>query len=234
MFAMVYIFMILSHHVVASFGNFQATRQRHYCKAFNAVSVWIVEAEPGFVDEDDNLEEGEECIRAVKAFASSSEGEERFLCAGALVKHKDSTIHTAWTADAILDNGGPNLQLQGALLVLDDMVYTHLQHERTMDTFVLHCGADPHSEFHCASYRAATLRGFVRLRSVVDSVNFQYDDLDAMVFDWKIGHQWYKQEALSSLTVAESILELPGDERVGLNAGDDSARRRDTGAIQDV
>eukprot|EP00537_Pseudo-nitzschia_pungens_P005593 CAMPEP_0172367116 /NCGR_PEP_ID=MMETSP1060-20121228/19300_1 /TAXON_ID=37318 /ORGANISM="Pseudo-nitzschia pungens, Strain cf. cingulata" /LENGTH=441 /DNA_ID=CAMNT_0013091241 /DNA_START=102 /DNA_END=1427 /DNA_ORIENTATION=- len=168
-------------------------------------SVWIEDAEEGFVDEDENLEPGEVCLKSVKSFASGvvsdravdirlirevGDGfrgnerddetvEKRFLSAGALVQRpsysysdkeeradgqwndagntseEDSSslaaaaptappptatatapttttafICDAWMADSILSEGGPNLQLQGALQVLDDLFLFHLQREQ--------------------------------------------------------------------------------------------------------
>jgi len=161
--------------------------------------IWIEDAEEGFVDEDENLEPGEVCLKSVKSFASGvvpvvasskresisqststsirvvrhgiadtnpekkidneddEEYEKRFLSAGALVQrpsyHKDqyhdddddhnkspssvkaatetgTGICDAWMADSILTEGGPNLQLQGALRVLDDLFLFHLQREQ--------------------------------------------------------------------------------------------------------
>eukprot|EP00551_Chaetoceros_affinis_P009439 CAMPEP_0203667652 /NCGR_PEP_ID=MMETSP0090-20130426/4449_1 /ASSEMBLY_ACC=CAM_ASM_001088 /TAXON_ID=426623 /ORGANISM="Chaetoceros affinis, Strain CCMP159" /LENGTH=386 /DNA_ID=CAMNT_0050531877 /DNA_START=63 /DNA_END=1223 /DNA_ORIENTATION=- len=150
------------------------------------VNVWIEEAEEGFVDEDENLMMGEQCLFATKAFAGSLLGREevkedqniflhenkvdnnnqdkRLLCAGALVQrssypfppslstndsesisgsiidnywdqddnHGDSTCRVlttlpvcdAWMADGYMDE--TNLQYQGALLILDELLYHHL------------------------------------------------------------------------------------------------------------
>lgn len=145
--------------------------------------VWIEEAEEGFVDDEENLEPGEVCLRSIKSFASGAplkgeaasnnraapgdskavpsisiafeireeeeECDRRFLSAGALVQrpryddepengsgntsdtNSDTTgICDAWMADSLLKEGGPNLQLMGALLVLDDLFLHHLQRER--------------------------------------------------------------------------------------------------------
>jgi len=167
-------------------------------------SVWIQEAEKDFVEEDENLEEGEICLRAVKAFASpppnDDSGPPRFLCAGALVQRptssslSSSSSHTphkicnAWTADSILDEGGPNLQYQGAVLVLLDLFLFHLQSYsddlpdnqnpniiiEALRTFVVKCGSTSstnhdddndndggfNNEWTCASYMAAKQYGF--------------------------------------------------------------------------
>ena len=151
--------------------------------------VWVKEAEEGFVDEEENLEPGEVCLRSVKSFASAvprnsdstiridfeidDVENRRFLSAGALVRrpfydNDDSNeICDAWMADSLLNEGGPNLQLMGALLVLDDLFLDHLQRElenhraknqmenenpstdqadddswaiRALENFVVHCG----------------------------------------------------------------------------------------------
>ena len=210
--------------------------------------VWIEDAEDGFVDEDENLEPGEVCLKSIKSFAGPPAGpatsndvttdtdtdtdtnndaslpfpsinvreitkknnnddddddnEKRFLSAGALVQRPsydensddldidddgaiNSTTATdralstaaicdAWTADSILTKGGPNLQLQGALQVLDELFLFHLKREhllsenmensnnginenitaistvdpsvRALRNFVLHCGEDDEDE----------------------------------------------------------------------------------------
>jgi hypothetical protein len=164
--------------------------------------VWIEEAEEGFVDEEENLEPGEVCLRSVKSFASgdstNNEGvdsqgpstirvefevfDRRFLSAGALVRRPcydsesdnddtaDATgVCDAWMADSLLTDGGPNLQLKGALLVLDDLFLHHLQRERehhqssdngtrvndvaddswaiqALRNFVVHCGDEDEEE----------------------------------------------------------------------------------------
>jgi hypothetical protein len=101
-------------------------------RQLHAVKVWVELAEDGFVDEDENLMTGETCLRAVKAYAASTSSTQehdttnhnettaskRFLCAGALVQRPHSQMCDAWMADCLLDE--TNLQLQGALLILDD------------------------------------------------------------------------------------------------------------------
>ena len=96
--------------------------------------IWIEPAEDGFVDHDENLEEGEILVKAVKAFSANQDNDDKkFLCAGALIQRPPSptstdvnmTIYDAWMADAIMDgNGGPNLQIQGAMGILDEL-YRH-------------------------------------------------------------------------------------------------------------
>ena len=131
----------------------------------NAVKIWIEPAEEGFVDEEENLEEGERCLVSVKAFASHTAGSSSsiggdatdedandghddgydplFLCAGALVRRpceKDRassssiSICDAWmggaaattsTTDSV--GSGPNLEIQGAIQVLDHLLLHHLK-----------------------------------------------------------------------------------------------------------
>lgn len=164
--------------------------------------VWVEEAEEGFVDEEENLEPGEVCLRSVKSFASG-ETDRRFLSAGAVVKRpsydssaqQQQQVCDVWIADSLLKQGGPNLQLRGALLVLDDLFLDHLQREqqtfretesesdkhddswaiRALQNFVVHCGDDDtihpetwRSTSHvAASAMAASLRGFVPLKEMV-------------------------------------------------------------------
>ena len=116
----------------------------HYCKlgslsstefhlANRGVNIWIEEAEEGFVDEDENLMMGEQCLFAIKAFAGSLLGREevkeeqnmflnenevdnnsqdkRLLCAGALVQRPSypfppslSTDDSESMSGSIIDN----------------------------------------------------------------------------------------------------------------------------------
>lgn len=198
----------------------------------NAIHVWIEEAEDGFVDPDENLQDGEICLRAVKAFASDPENihSKRFLCAGALIQRPDTDICDAWTADALEDNnGGPNLQVLGALQILDDLFQHHLQRRpnavEALQTFCVQCGSG-NDEYSCASRMAATTRGFRSLRRQVevDSI-YQEDDyedtLDGLVFDTGLGRRRYEQVlAVSELVAGEDekdcgaaqILQLLPDE----------------------
>jgi len=211
----------------------------HHYQNASPVTVWVEDAESGFVDADDNLEDGEICLRAVKAFASpppspstsvttlkfndySDEEEQqdkRFLCAGALVRRplttmvdeesnagsqqsslsstSSSRICDVWIADSILDDGGPNLQIQGAAQVLDTLFLDFLVREQNgnnnnsginnddsdnkdqavnntdlsiecLRNFIVHCGENLDQDHTCASFMAAqTMRGFVPLRDAV-------------------------------------------------------------------
>jgi hypothetical protein len=211
--------------------------------------VWVEDAEEGFVDEDENLESGEICLKSVKAFASSSAADstisiretnkddnQRFLCAGALVQRPTAAddpfspvICDAWMADAILNEGGPNLQFQGALQVLDELFLFHLERYygnssgsaqntgsnqsravEALRTFVLHSGESVENEWACASFMASQARGFVPLKDVVRtssiySSHFFENDLDGLVFDPIKGTELY-QRATSDTT--KQILRL--------------------------
>lgn len=165
--------------------------------------VWAQDAEDGFVDSEENLEEGEVCHRAVKAFSSThddDDDEATFLCAGALVQRPNGCVCDAWTADA--EDGIPNLQLQGAVKVLDELFLHHLKESNNtaypvaaLRNFVLQC------ETECASYMAGQSRGFRSLKDMVrdDSIyseEYYGDDaLDGMVFDYEVGKRLYEQVA---------------------------------------
>ena len=201
----------------------------------NRPSVWIEEAEEDFVDDEENLEEGEVCIRSVKAFATPLEPSEdpRFLCAGALVQRPPaSLVCDAWTADSILEEGGPNLQFQGALQVLDDLLLCHLERhsENTvlgLQTFVVKCGS-LESDYTCASYMAAKSRGFrplqelLRVNSIYTLSHYSYD-LDGMVLDVIQGRKIYEQMATcevgklsekASQMAAKIYRRLPDDDTI--------------------
>ena len=93
--------------------------------------ILVEEAETGFVDDKENLEEGETLLRAVKAFGLCGGGQEDaarrkdFLCAGALVQRPtyDATTHDIWVADSLEEDGlSPNLQVKGAMQVIDELL----------------------------------------------------------------------------------------------------------------
>jgi hypothetical protein len=172
--------------------------------------IWVEDAEDGFVDSQENLEEGETCRLSLKAFASDPDDEEgeRLLCAGALVQRPASSVSDAWTADAILSKGGPNLQLNGAVKLLDEMFLFHLKNDPNnpgaLKNFVLKCGSST-SEFSCASHMAGQLRGFrplrdmVRVNSIYTVEHYEEDsDMEGMVFDYQLGKRSYEQVALTS------------------------------------
>lgn len=216
-------------------------------RRLHAVKVWVELAEDGFVDEDENLMTGETCLRAVKAYAASTSSTQehdtnhnettaskRFLCAGALVQRPNSQMCDAWMADCLLDE--TNLQLQGALLILDDLFEFHLrrntregtgddddqqqqqqpqQHKQydfrknVIHTFVVQSGSLD-SEYHCASYMAATLRGFRPFKDISRdtaaciSKDFEMavvqdeEDPNAMIFDLRHGLEQYMSEKVQS------------------------------------
>lgn len=186
------------------YSSLRTTASVMYQFSHNVPEIWVEEAEDDFVDEDENLEEGEVCHRSVKAFASSPGKSSsaklmtpRFLGAGALVQRPgDSLVCDAWTGDAILEEGGPNLQVPGACMILDDLLLFHLQRQHGDDnadsilglqTFVVKCG-DMESEYSCASYMAAMCRGFQPLKDAVRENTIYssslYDkDLDGFVID---------------------------------------------------
>jgi len=157
------------------------------------------------VDEEENLEEGEVCVLALKAYSFSGaraeemdgegavdcaddekrcRGDRRFLCAGALVRRPASAggTYDAWTADAETDGDEVNLQLEGAFRVLDGLFLRYLEERagegalsrsgttllgRLFTDLAIQCGT-PNGDCTCASYRAATLRGF---RPAVDMLS---------------------------------------------------------------
>lgn len=200
-------------------------------------TIWMQDAEEDFVDEDENLEDGEICLKSVKAFASPAvEGDApRFLSAGALVQRGslvDENIRCvcdAWTADAILEEGGPNLQLQGACLVLDELLLTHLQHQQedpigALQTFVVQCGSIE-KETSCASYMAAYSRGFRPLKNLLressiytKSTYASSGSLDGMLLDTGIARDAYGRlvevDCPNHGTISQILQLLPEDDLV--------------------
>lgn len=178
--------------------------------------MYIEEAEDGFVDHEENLEEGEMCVKVLKAFATDKDDEKLFLCAGALVLRAPSpiatdatnmTIYDAWMADAIMGGkGGPNLQVQGAMCVLDDLYRLFLStcaddRDHNNAVFVVQCGRAT-SEYTCASYSAALSRGFRPIEDMIaqgyspegesESSSFWRDEVvDGLVLDPAVAIERY-------------------------------------------
>jgi hypothetical protein len=184
--------------------------------------VWIEHADDGFVDEDENLMTGEVCLRSMKAFASDpDDGEKRFLGAAALVSRpssdSDSDICDCWMADSVLKE--TNIQVQGAMLLLDDLFYYHLQRsnantvEGMISSFVVQSGS-AESEYHCASYMAALNRGFKPLKDLtydqshayahLEHLDLEDEDLDSLVFDISSGIERYFLNRSSDLAMSIS------------------------------
>jgi hypothetical protein len=187
-----------------------------------ATKIWIEPAEDGFVDEDENLMYGEVCLRSMKAFASDPDdkGNKRFLGAAALIQRESSDICDCWMADSLLEE--TNLQLQGAMMLLDDLFYYHLQRsnansvEGMISSFLVQSGrAD--SEYHCASYMAALNRGFQPLSDLsydtnhiyahLENIDLENEDLDALVFDISRGVERYSlnQSSIVAMSISQII-----------------------------
>lgn len=151
-------------------------------------TVWIEDAEDGFVDDNENLMLGEKCLKSVKAFAQDTisihddddddDQEKRFLGAAALAQRPQpfSDIHDCWIADALMDE--TNAQFKGAIKLLDHLFLFYLQSmkgritqspfsiQKVVSCFIVQCG-HPDSEYHCASYMAALYRGFKPLKDMI-------------------------------------------------------------------
>lgn len=190
------------------------------------VQVWIEEAEDGFVDSEENLEEGEVCIRAVKAFASNPdeerEGGKRFLCAGALVQRPKVEGHVAlydaWMADSVMDNGGPNLQKLGALKIIDELFLYHLEHNQddgisALKSFMVQCSGE--DDFTCASYHAILDRGFAPICELLqqektiynlDDYPGEFSDLEGNLFNCTVGIPRYEQLASATSMNSDSMV----------------------------
>lgn len=211
-FAAVWLVVIVAGVVEGFLARHPTVRHRRQIMAqlSSIPEIWIEDAEDGFVDEEENLEEGEKCLLSLKAFATDPDDQEgeRLLCAGALVQRPDSSVCDAWTADALLSKGGPNLQLNGAVKLLDEMFLCHLKNDpnnpRALLNFVLQCGSAV-SEYSCASNMAGQLRGFrplqdmLRVNSIYTAEYYGEDcDLEGMVFDYRVGKRAYEQLAMTS------------------------------------
>lgn len=166
-----------------------------------SLSISICEAEPGFVSEE-NMEPGEELVRAVKAF----DGSKNFLCAGALLdRYSESAschVHDTWIADSIEYGVGPNLQIRGAQGVLDELFLTFLENTQDGDespdwgSFNVLAGSGKGTTM--ASRAAALSRGFT-VEATCD------DSAEALLrFDPDNGLRAYRAAAKESPT-AENV-----------------------------
>lgn len=253
---------ILWNQYVLAF-NYGAKRNMFQSQRFRSLNskVWIEKAEDDFVDEDENLMTGEICLASYKAFAQQqllpeiAEGEDRarahltsftttarsaqekrFLGAAALVQRSSkSTICDCWMADTLIDE--TNVQLKGAILLLDQLFSIHLRNttwisNRSRDkgnclisplySFVVQCGR-PDSEYHSASYMAALNRGFQplkdliyfddeegryqHLRSNLTHLDLDDENTDALIFDLSRGIESYTKHASTS-EIAREILDM--------------------------
>ncbi len=186
--------------------------------------IELREAEAHFVDEEENLEEGEKLLRAIKAFDDRGV----MLCAGALVRstHDENyeispsdqwdnalqalsgsqgadgagravrCFHDLWLGDSIESGVGPNIQMKGAQGVLDCLFLHHLRHAEASEKFRVHADGDLAS----ASRSAARSRGF-RFEVQEDTGE------DILVFDsWHSGPEAYTRAALSHVGSSQQLL----------------------------
>lgn len=198
-------------HVIAAFSSIIRTAGLHVTPHYyssnsrrarsivlNNVAIWIEEGEDDFVDSEENLDEGEVCLRSLKAFAFNPDNppEPRFLCAGALIQRPPATnnnsnstplqLFDAWIADSILDDGGPNLQTLGALQIIDTLFLDHLERFSedpilALRSFLIQCPND--NDFTCASYQAMRDRGFRPMQSLVKNGKTIYNIQDYYYYD---------------------------------------------------
>jgi hypothetical protein len=131
-------------------------------------------------------------------------------------------------ADAIMEDGdgGPNLQMQGAVCVLDELFrhFLALQtannavdqgpNTNTDRSFVVQCGQET-SEYTCASYRAALSRGFRPIDDLHPDPFLEYDDIsDGLMFETSFGVErytnaaWYSRGTLQGKTALEIMSHL--------------------------
>lgn len=137
---------------------------RPACVAYRApppqLRVSVREAEETFVEDGENLEDGETLVKALKAF---DEADGAFLGAGALIRRRSETrrsgsfVHDVWIRDSLEANVGPNRQVRGAQMILDQLFLLHLQTAVVADFQIL---AGSGEGTAAAAYAAALSRGF--------------------------------------------------------------------------
>ena len=181
-------------------------------------------AEAGFVDHE-NLERGETCSLALKAFDAS----DHFLCAGALVRRRSSSlgyeVHDCWIADSIESGVGPNLQTRGAQLILDALFLHHLEaRTRGNDVEQFSVFAGDGTGCYAASHVAARSRGFVRESTCADS------DERTLTFCEDTGRQRYEEEIAALGTAVETAPETAPATAPETAAAEDGAAAAEDGA----
>lgn len=148
--------------------------------------IHIEEAEEWFVDAEENLEEGEKLLKAVKSFDRGI-----LLCAGALTcrtSEDGQRVYDLWLGDSIERGVGANLQIKGCLLALDVLFTEYLTkalpHPRPGTHLHVHCPGDT------ASKLAAVQRGFSIEEEASDTAE------SIQLWDEKQGVELYTRAAL--------------------------------------
>mmetsp|Transcript_26076 Transcript_26076/g.43061 ORF Transcript_26076/g.43061 Transcript_26076/m.43061 type:complete len:208 (+) Transcript_26076:50-673(+) len=132
--------------------------------SFAPPRVLTFRAEHGFVDSD-NLENGECCVCALKAFEDDGGEPARFLGAGALIRRRSDMlqgdVHDLWIADGLDPGAGPNLAFGGLQRIVDRLFRLHLRaaHNSGVVSFSILAGDGTGTT--AAAHAAAVSRGFV-------------------------------------------------------------------------
>ena len=162
------------------------------------------QAEHSFVD-DTNLEQGEECDLALKAF----DAEGNFLCAGALVRRRSAAlaaaVHDCWIADSIECGVGPNVQARGAQLIIDCLFLHHLESAKAADIRQFAVFAGDGTGCHAAAHLAARSRGFTVDSTCADSAE------SVLLFCGADGPQCYLTEAAELETMSDEQSQQHGE-----------------------
>lgn len=132
-------------------------------RVFGGGRLVVTEAEAGFVDGDENLEDGETLVRALKAHEPGPRGG-RLLCAAALVVSSAAGSAGAaptaglahlWIGDSLEPGVSPNAVVRAAQHVVDCLLLEHLRRGGCADALRAHAPA------RSASRVALRSRGFV-------------------------------------------------------------------------
>ena len=141
------------------------THRLSRCCGAAQMLISVREAEPDFVEDDENLEPGETLVKALKAFDDANS----LLCAAALVSRRCSSseldVHDCWIADSREGGVGPNIQIRGAALTLDKIFLLHLR----SGVGTLNVNAGSGQGCTAASHAAARSRGFTRELECADT-----------------------------------------------------------------
>ena len=90
-------------------------------------AVILKGAEPNFVEPGENLNPDETLVQALKTFDGHNGA---LLCAGALIWRRTEShghVHDLWIADSLDRGVGANVQMRGALRILDALFLRHLR-----------------------------------------------------------------------------------------------------------
>ena len=148
-------------------------------------AVILKGAEPNFVEPGENLNPDETLVQALKTFDGHNGA---LLCAGALIWRRTDShghVHDLWIADSLDRGVGANVQMRGALRILDALFLRHLR--SGVAEFNVLAGSGEGCT--TAAHAAARSRGFVHELECPETAEL------LLRFDWDLGAATYRRVA---------------------------------------